>query len=488
MNMSSTTYQVTNFIGGAECASASAEERPIVAPATGEVIGTMAWSGSADVAAAVEAAARAARGWADLGMPERRRRLEAWGAALRAQEADIAMADAIDTGTPIRAMRTGIGKGLDYLHYFAGLWSEVKGETIPATSGNLHFTLREPFGPVGIIIPFNHPAMFALSKAVPALIAGNCVVLKPSELTPISAHLIAKASAGILPAGVFNVVHGGPEVGQAIVASRKLHRVHFTGGVPTGLAVQRGAAESGLVKHVSLELGGKNPLVVFPDVDPSTAAQAAFVGMNYTRNQGQSCGSTSRLFVHADIAKAVVDEICEIVSRVKVGLPQDETSEMGSLVSSAHQQRVLSAIEDGRRDGAQLLVGGTAASGELARGAYVLPTVFAGVAPDMALAQREIFGPVLSVIDWTDAADMLERVNGTDYGLTAAIYTNDLAKAMAMARDVEAGYVWVNGVETRWPGTPFGGYKNSGSGSEHSLEEILSYTRTKTINIVLPSS
>jgi acyl-CoA reductase-like NAD-dependent aldehyde dehydrogenase len=161
---------------------------------------------------------------------------------------------------------------------------------------------------------------------------------------------------------------------------------------------------------------------------------------------------------------------------------------MGSLVSSAHQQRVLSAIEDGRRDGAQLLVGGTAASGELARGAYVLPTVFSGVAPDMALAQREIFGPVLSVIDWTDAADMLERVNGTDYGLTAAIYTNDLAKAMAMARDVEAGYVWVNGVETRWPGTPFGGYKNSGSGSEHSLEEIISYTRTKTINVVLPSS
>jgi acyl-CoA reductase-like NAD-dependent aldehyde dehydrogenase len=488
MNMNSTTYEVTNFIGSDERAAASGETRPIVAPATGEAIGTMPWSGGADVTAAVDKAAGAAREWAALGMPERRRRLEAWGAALRAQQAEIAMADAIDTGTPIRAMRNGIGKGLDYLYYFAGLWSEVKGETIPATGESLHFTMREPFGPVGIIIPFNHPAMFALSKAVPALIAGNSVVLKPSELTPISAYLIAKASVGILPPGVFNVVHGGPEVGQAIVTSRKLQRVHFTGGVPTGLAVQRGAAESGLVKHVSLELGGKNPLIVFPDVDPSVAAQAAFVGMNYTRNQGQSCGSTSRLFVHADIAKAVVDEVCEIVSGVKVGLPQHEATEMGSLVSSAHQQRVLSAIEEGRRDGAQLLVGGTAGSGDLARGAYVMPTVFSGVGSDMSLAQREIFGPVLSVIEWTDAADMLEQVNSTDYGLTAAIYTNDLVRAMTMARDVEAGYVWVNGVETRWPGTPFGGYKNSGSGSEHSLEEILSYTRVKTVNIVLPTS
>lgn len=486
--MPPTQYEVANFIAGAQRAPASGEYRPIVAPATGEQMGRMAWSGASDVEAACDAAARAAGAWASLGMPERRRLLEAWGAALREQAAAIAMADAIDTGTPISAMRGGIGKGLDYLHYFAGLWSEVKGDTIPATGSNLHYTVREPFGAVGIIIPFNHPAMFALSKAAPALIAGNCVVLKPSELTPVSASLIANASVGLLPPGVFNVVHGGPDVGEAMVRSSRLRRLHFTGGVSTGLAVQRGAADSGLVKHVSLELGGKNPLIVFPDVKPSLAAQAAVVGMNYTRNQGQSCGSTSRLFVHSDIAQEVGDEICAIVSRIRVGLPEDDETEMGSLISGAHQQRVLAAVAEGRRDGARLLTGGTAASGDLEKGAYVLPTVLDRVGAGTALATREIFGPVLSIIEWNDKAEMLKQVNGTDYGLAAAVYTNDLVDAMTMARDVEAGYVWVNGVETRWPGTPFGGYKNSGSGSEHSLEEILSYTRVKAVNLVLPSA
>jgi acyl-CoA reductase-like NAD-dependent aldehyde dehydrogenase len=486
--MATARYDVSNFIAGTDRSPLSGEYRPIVAPATGEQIGRMPWSAGADVAAACDAAVRASREWAALGMPERRRRLEAWAAALREQEADIAMADAIDTGTPIRTMRGGIGKGLDYLHYYAGLWSEVKGETIPATSANLHYTVREPFGAVGIIIPFNHPAFFALSKTVPALIAGNCVVLKPSDLTPVSASLIAKASAGLLPPGVFNVVHGGPDVGQAIVHAPELRRLHFTGGVSTGLAVQRGAADSGLIKHVSLELGGKNPLIVFPDVKPSVAAEAAVVGMNYTRNQGQSCGSTSRLFVHSDIARAVTDEICEIVSRIKVGLPDDESTEMGSLVSASHQQRVLAAVEEGRRDGARLLAGGTAGTDVLEKGAYVLPTVFDHVDPRTPLATREIFGPVLSVIEWNDKTEMLEQVNGIEYGLTAAIYTNDLVDAMTFARDVEAGYIWINGVETRWPATPFGGYKNSGSGSEHSIEEILSYTRVKAVNVVLPSS
>ena len=265
-------------------------------------------------------------------------------------------------------MRVGVTKGLDDLTFFAGLWSEVKGETIPASASHLHYTQREPFGPVGIIIPFNHPTLLAWPRRCPRC-SRNTVVLKPSELTPASAALFARASVGCRPRGRANVVNGGPEVGAAIVADRRLQRIHFTGGVSTGLQVQRGAADSGIVKHVTLELGGKNPLIALRDADPDVVAKAAVVGMNYTRNQGQSCGSTSRLFVHADIADAVVERIGKLVERIVVGLPEDESTEMGSLISVEHQQRVLAAVSRGREAGARVLIGGTAADGALARGA-----------------------------------------------------------------------------------------------------------------------
>ena len=310
-----TRYTVQNFVDGAERSALSGQTRPLVAPATAQPLGTAAWSSADDVTAAVDRAAAAARPWAALGMPGRRDAILRWGTAVAAIAEDIALADALNSGTPIRNMRVGVTKGLDYLTFFAGLWSEVKGETIPASASHLHYTQREPFGPVGIIIPFNHPTLFGLAKTVPALLAGNTVVLKPSELTPASAALFAQASVGCLPPGVLNVVNGGPEVGAAIVADRRLQRIHFTGGVSTGLQVQRGAADSGIVKHVTLELGGKNPLIALPDADPDVVAKAAVVGMNYTRNQGQSCGSTSRLFVHADIADAVVERIGKLVER-----------------------------------------------------------------------------------------------------------------------------------------------------------------------------
>ena len=478
---------VSNFIAGVERFSATGAVRPVIAPATGATIGSFAWSGRDDVTAAVDAAAAAAASWAALGMTGRRDAILRWGAAISVIAEEIALADAVNSGTPIRNMRVGVAKGLEYLRFFAGLWSEIKGETIPASPTHLHYTLREPFGPVGIIIPFNHPTLFGLAKTVPALIAGNTVVLKPSELTPLSASMFAAASVDHLPPGVFNVVNGGPEVGAALVADPRLHRLHFTGGVSTGLQVQRGAADSGVVKHVSLELGGKNPLIVLPDADPMVVARAAVTGMNYTRNQGQSCGSTSRLFVHADVAPAVVDEICRLVDSIRVGLPQDESTEMGSLISAEHQRRVLGAISAGRDAGARVLIGGTPAQGDLARGAYVLPTVMDRVPAGSELATREIFGPVLSVLEWTARDEMLDEVNGTDYGLTAAIYTRDIGQAMSLVRDVQAGYVWVNTIETRWPATPFGGFKNSGLGSEHTVDEIVSYTRTKAVNIAVPA-
>jgi acyl-CoA reductase-like NAD-dependent aldehyde dehydrogenase len=255
--------------------------------------------------------------------------------------------------------------------------------------------------------------------------------------------------------------------------------------VPTGLAVLKGAAESGRVKQVTLELGGKNPFIVYPDADVEVVAEAAVLGMNYTRNQGQSCGSTSRLLVHKDVARSVTEAVIDRVSRIKLGLPEDDSTEMGSLISREHQQRVLTYIAGGQQEGARLCQGGKEPDGPLARGAYVEPTVFDRVKPDMRIAQEEIFGPVLSIIEWDDEAAMLHAVNQVQYGLTAAIYTNDISTAIRCADQVQVGYVWINGVETRWVGMPFGGFKNSGFGTEHSLEELLSYTRLKAVNVMV---
>ncbi|MQA81426.1 MAG: aldehyde dehydrogenase family protein [Streptosporangiales bacterium] len=476
-----------NFIAGRRRGSVSGETRVDIAPASGIDIGDVTVSNEEDVADAYVAAADAAPRWRAMGAEERRGYLLAWAAAVRARLDDIALVDAVDSGTPLRTMRTGVAKGAEYIEYYAGLGQQLRGATIPATPGHLHYTVREPYGVVAVIIPFNHPAYFAMSKTVPALMAGNTVVLKPADQTPLSATMIADASAGILPAGVFNVVHGGARVGRALAGHPDIWRVHFTGGVDTGLAVQKTAAESGRVKHVSLELGGKNPLLAFPDADPTEVAEAAVVGMNFTRNQGQSCGSTSRLFVPSSMASEVTDEVCALAAKIRLGMPELEDTEMGSLVSPEHQDRVLGFVEEGVSEGARLRVGGERPSGDLAGGAFVKPTVLDRVTPELTVAREEIFGPVLSVITWDTEDELFSMVNDSDYGLTAAIYTHDLATAHRAAARVESGYIWVNGVEKRWKGVPFGGYKNSGLGSEHDLAEMETYTRTKAVTVMLPS-
>lgn len=475
----------TNFVAGQQRSAMSGETRPNIAPASANSLGAVVASTKADVEAAYAAASDAAPGWAAMGADERRQCLFGWAQAVRRRLEDIALVDALDSGTPRRTMRSGVQKGIDYTEYFAGLGLQLHGETVPATPRNLHYTVREPYGPVGIVIPFNHPAYFAMSKTAPALMAGNTVVLKPADQTPLSATMIAEASAEALPPGVLNVVQGDAAVGRALVHHPGIGRLHFTGGVRTGLAVQEGAAQSGSVKHVSLELGGKNPMIVFPDADVDEAAAAAVTGMNFTRNQGQSCGSTSMLFVHRAVAHEVTERVCELVSKIRLGMPEHDDTEMGSLVSAEHQRRVLDLIRQGVVDGANLLTGGDRGSGTLASGAFVQPTVFYGVEPEMTIAREEIFGPVLSIISWENEQDMLHAVNGSEYGLAAAIYTHDINTALRTAAEVECGYVWINGVETRWKGTPFGGYKNSGLGAEHSLEEMESYTRKKTVNVLL---
>lgn len=473
-----------NVIGGREVESASGARRMKTSPATGADLFFVAESDAVDVDSAVETALNAQKVWRGYSVAERKAALLQWASNLRAVFEEIAQLDAADSGSPLGDGRKGLLRGIEHLEHFAGLGFELTGQTVPATAGNLHYTIREPYGVVGILTPFNHPSFFPIKLAAPALVAGNAVILKPSEQTPLSASIIGTAAIGALPDGLVNVVQGGPDVGRALVAHRKVHRLHLTGGVPTGLAIQRAAAESGIVKHVTLELGGKNPLIVYPDVSAESAATAAVKGMNFT-HQGQSCGSTSRLFIHSSLAQEVTELIAKKVAEIKVGLPEDSETEMGSMVSVKHQQRVLSMIEMAKEDGANLLIGGVAGSGELANGAYVMPTVFTGVRPDMRIAQQEVFGPVLSIIEWDDEDKMIEAANSTDYGLTAAVWTNNLQKALETAAKVESGYVWINGVVSRYLGVPFGGYKNSGTGLEHSRETMLSYTHEKSVSVVL---
>jgi betaine-aldehyde dehydrogenase len=388
------------------------------------------------------------------------------------------MLDAIDSGNPFTAMIDDAKKGAGLHEYFCGLGMEIKGETIPTPGGGLDYTRPQPFGVVGRIIPFNHPISFAAGKIAPALVAGNTVVLKPADQTPLSALWMGTLANEFFPPGVVNIVTGdGPTCGGALVAHRDVRRIAFTGSVETGRAIMAAAG----IKTVSLELGGKNPLIVYPDVDVEKAAAAAVAGMNFTVSQGQSCGSNSRVFVHRKIHDAFVAAVLARAAKIRIGLPELEDTDMGPVVSRRQYERVMRYIESGRKEGAKLVRGGGKVP---AHGFFVDVTIFDGVTHGMAIEREEIFGPVMSILGWDDDAQMLKEVNDTDYGLCANIWTNDISTALRLADAVEAGYVWINGHgNKRYKGAPFGGFKDSGVGREHSVHELLSYTQVKNINI-----
>ncbi|MGI8516201.1 MAG: aldehyde dehydrogenase family protein [Acidimicrobiia bacterium] len=478
--------EVPLWIDGEPLRSESDRTIDDLAPGTGELFARFQSGSVEDVRHAAAAGSEAAVGWAAVGIRERAQRIVDLADRLMAHSEILCLIDALDTGSPIRAMRADVAKGIDYLRLCAGVAAELKGQLIPASPSTLHFTVPEPWGVVGAITAYNHPILFACQKTGPALLAGNAVVLKASHLAPLSSIAFAFFTDGILPPGVLNVVTGGPETGQALVRNSHIPRITFTGSVSSGLAVQDAAASSGTIKHLTLELGGKNPMIVFPDMDPKEAALAAVRGMNFTRVQGQSCGSTSRLLLHVDIHHETVNEIVELVSKIRLGLPDDEETEMGSLISTTHQDRVLGFVAAGNQEGATLAFGGDRPrdNPDLERGAYVQPTVFDDVKPNMTIAREEIFGPVLSVLTWTDEEEAVRLANDTDYGLTASIWTHDIDRALRTAARMECGYVWINDVESRYPGVPFGGWKQSGVGTEQGLaDEIASFTRNKSVNI-----
>jgi betaine-aldehyde dehydrogenase len=472
------------LIGGELVESKDGAWLESINPADETSLGRVPLGSVADVAAAVEAAEKAQPAWAALTNAHRADYIHKLGDAILARGEEIARLESLDTGNTIGPMRRDVRTAVERMRFAAGLAYEIKGETIPSTPGNIHMTIRQPYGVIGRIIPFNHPIGFAASRIAPAIVSGNCMVIKPSEQSPLSASILGEICRDILPPGVVNIVTGGRETGEALVRHKRVKRIAFIGSPASGMAIQKAAAETA-VKHVTLELGGKNPLIAFEDADIDKVAGCAVGGMNFGW-QGQSCGSMSRILLHESLHDAVVERILERVRKIKVGHPLDPATMMGPINSKAQHAKVLSYIDLGHRGGAKLLHGGGMPAGEeFRRGFWVEPTVFGNVTMAMRLAQEEVFGPVMSILKFRTEAEAVEMANAIELGLTAAVWTNDINRALRVAQNVQAGYVWVNGVGQHYRGVPYGGFKNSGVGREEGISELLSYTEEKVINIIL---
>ncbi|MQA62770.1 MAG: aldehyde dehydrogenase family protein [Actinophytocola sp.] len=453
-------------------------------PSTEELLAEVPDAGTADVDAAVNAASVAQESWRRLAVRDRARAVRAVADVLADNLEEFARLDAADSGCPISAMRNDVQWAIDLIELFCDWAIELKGQTVPASAENLHYTVLEPYGVVARIVPFNHPIFFAAGKIAAPLIAGNTVVLKAPDQTPLSALRLGELLREVLPAGVVNVISGvGGVAGAALVSHPRVRRIAFIGSEQTGRRIQQTAAEAG-VKHVTLELGGKNAMIVRPDADPDEVAAGAVQGMNFIGSQGQSCGSTSRLLVHESLEGPVLERIRAAVEDIRLGDPLDPETQMGPLVSRPQYERVLAYIEAARADGATVLTGGGPVA-RFSRGWYVEPTVLTNVSPAAPIAREEVFGPVLTVLPWREEKEAIELANSVDYGLTASIWTNDLRAAHRLAREVEAGYVWLNGSSRHFWGMPFGGMKASGVGREEDLEELRSFTQVKSVHVLL---
>jgi betaine-aldehyde dehydrogenase len=471
------------YYGGAWHAPQKGGWVDVASPATGETLCAIADASVEDVEAAIVAAQQGYEEWRRIPPLERAKVLRGIAETLRRHGRELAMLDAADGGNPVAEMQGDVMIAAAQMEFFAGLVTEMKGSSIPMGPDAVNFSVREPLGVVARIIPFNHPFMFCAGKSAAPLAAGNSVIVKPPEQAPLSSLRLAELIGGMLPAGVFNVIPGGREAGATLAGHPGIAKVALIGSVPTGRAVMRAASDT--IKPVLLELGGKNALIAFPDADPDEVAAAAVGGMNFTWC-GQSCGSTSRAFLHEDIHDAVLERMAVHIARYKPGIPTDFATTMGAIVSKAQHERVLRFIDSAHREGARLVFGGGPPKApELAGGFFIEPTVFADVTPEMTIAREEIFGPVLAVLRWRNQADMLAQVNRPEYGLTCSIWTDDLTRAHRTAMQVQAGFVWINEVSKHFLGTPFGGFKQSGLGREECLEELLAFTQEKNIHVNL---
>lgn len=452
-------------------------------PATEEILGELPDATAEDVDRAVRGARRASRAWADMSWVKRGEVLRQYADVVEAHTEELARLDALDGGLPVSSMRADVASAVSEIRYFAGIAGETKGRTIPSGPDALTYTEFVPYPVVARIVPFNHPIKFLAAKVSAALAAGATVVAKPGEQTSLSALRLAELVRDVFPAGVLNIVTGsGSGAGHALSSHPDVPRVAFTGSVPTGGRIMEAAATT--IKHLSLELGGKNPLIVFPDADPVKAANASVAAMNLARSMGQSCGSSSRVFVHRELKDAYLAALVKRVGELRVGDPLRDETEMGPVAFRSHYERVMGFIQSGTREGADLLFGGGRPAG-VEKGFFVEPTVFANVTMKMTIAREEIFGPVMSVLDWDDYETMLDEVNMLPLGLTGNIWTKDISLALRTGRRIESGYISINGTGKRPLGSPFGGFKSSGIGKESALDELLSYGREQAVTVTL---
>jgi len=471
------------LINGAATPAISGRTFPVENPATGEAIAEAPFGEAADVAAAVASAKKAQRAWAGRPARERGKLLAECGRLLNDHVEELGRLVALETGKALRTeSRVEASVLADVFVFYGGLGSELKGETVPFNPKMLTLTLRQPLGVVGAIIPWNVPLLLMALKIAPALVAGNSVVVKTAEEAPLAALRAAQIMNQILPPGVFNLLTGyGPECGGPLVAHKDVRKVTFTGSVETGRIVYKTAAEK--LIPVTLELGGKSPMIVMEDADLDKAIAGAVVGMRFTR-QGQSCTAASRMFVHEAVHDAFVEKLKAKVDAMKMGDPLDEATDIGSIISAQQYERVTGYIKLGRSTPGAVAHECSAMPKEarFKKGLFVRPVIFTGIDNSHRIAREEIFGPVTAVIKWRDYEEVIAAANDSEYGLAATVWTNDLRKALDATHRLEAGFVQVNQNLVVQPGLSYGGSKHSGLGREASLESMLDhFTEKKTI-------
>ena len=467
------------LIGGKFQDAQSGKTFPSINPATEEVLAEVAEADTADVDAAVQAARKAFdhKSWRAMPARERSRLLWKLGDLILANADELAMIETMDNGKPIFESRNvDIPAAAETFYYYAGWCTKIEGETLPVPGNFLNYTLREPYGVCGIITPWNFPLLMVAWKLAPALACGNAAVLKIAEETPLTGLRLGELcqEAGI-PDGVVNVLPGfGETAGRWLVKHPGVDKISFTGSTEVGKEIVRNSADT--LKKVSLELGGKSPNIVFADADLDAAVKGAFNGIFY--GKGEVCNAGSRLLVERSIHDRLMDKLMARAAKLEPGNPLDPTTRLGALVSKAQMEKVLGYVQLGCDEGARpVLPGGRFGN----RGFFVKPAIFDSAEPSMRIAQEEIFGPVLTVLTFENMDDLLEKANATIYGLAAAVWTRDIAKAHRMAQRLQAGTVWINAYNMLGPESPFGGYKQSGCGRELGKYGIDLYSQIKSV-------
>jgi betaine-aldehyde dehydrogenase len=469
----------SHFIDGKYISDAAGRVIDCVYPATGEVVARLHSATPAIVEAALASAVRAQKDWAKLKPVERGRVLRKAADLLRERNQELSEIESIDTGKPIQeTLVADAASGADSLEYFGGLIAADTGETIPL-GGDFVYTTREALGVCVGIGAWNYPTQIACWKAAPALACGNAMIFKPSEITPLGALQLAEIfiEAGA-PPGLFNVVQGYGDVGGALVTDPRVAKVSLTGSIGTGRKVYAAAAEG--MRHVTMELGGKSPLVIFDDADLDSAVSAAINANFYS--SGQVCSNGTRVFVQDGIRPKFLEQLLARTKNAVIGDPLHPETQVGPLVSFSQLQKVLHYIEVGKREGAELLVGGGVPAGQNS-GFYVEPTVFANVTDEMTIAREEIFGPVMSVLGFANEEDVIRRANATEFGLAAGVFTADLARAHRVIGQLEAGTCWINAYNLTPVEAPFGGVKLSGVGRENSRAALDHYSQIKSVYV-----